>query len=167
METVISAEMRDALGTRVSRRVSYPVSASDIRHWAIAVYWPDPPPEQYLSVSESAVVAPEEFNPFAWAVVESESHPAGHGIGDNDPDRTERQIGIHGPGLTNQLNGAVEVDYAAPVRVGDVITSVVVLADYAEREGRLGHMLMTTSQDTWTNQHGEPVKTTRFTLIRY
>ena len=53
------------------------------------------------------------------------------------------------------------------MRPGDVITSVSRLAGYSEREGRLGLMLFTTSEDTWTNQRGETVKTSRNTLIRY
>ena len=39
--------------------------------------------------------------------------------------------------------------------------------EYTEREGRLGLMLFTTTEDTWTNQRGETVKTSRSTLIRY
>jgi hypothetical protein len=53
------------------------------------------------------------------------------------------------------------------MRPGDVITSVRSLAGYSEREGRLGLMLFTLSQDVWTNQDNEVVKTTKSTLIRY
>jgi hypothetical protein len=53
------------------------------------------------------------------------------------------------------------------MRPGDVVTSVRSLAGYSEREGRLGLMLFTTSQDVWTNQDDQVVKTTTSTLIRY
>jgi hypothetical protein len=53
------------------------------------------------------------------------------------------------------------------VRPGDVITSVTRLAGYSEREGRLGLMLFTTTEDTWTNGDGALVKKSRMTLIRY
>jgi hypothetical protein len=53
------------------------------------------------------------------------------------------------------------------MRPGDVITSVRSLGGYSEREGRLGLMLFTQSQDVWTNQNNEMVKTTKSTLIRY
>jgi hypothetical protein len=53
------------------------------------------------------------------------------------------------------------------MRPGDVITSESRLAEYSEREGRLGLMLFTTTEDTWTNQNDEVVKRTRTTLIRY
>jgi hypothetical protein len=48
-----------------------------------------------------------------------------------------------------------------------VITSVRRLAGYSEREGRLGLMLFTVSEDVWTNQNDELVKSTKSTLIRY
>ena len=54
-----------------------------------------------------------------------------------------------------------------PIRVGDVITAVNRLADYTERDGRLGLMLFTVIENTWTNQDDEFVKRTRMTLIRY
>lgn len=167
MNSVITPEMRAALTTQISKRVSYPVSASDIRRWAIAVYWPEPAPQQYLSVDESTLVAPEEFNPFGWVSAESELHPAATSVEQNDPDRTEKQIGVAGPGLKYQLNGGVSVEYGVPIVTGDVITSSNRLASYSEREGRLGLMLMTTTEDTWTNQRDEVVKRSSMTLIRY
>jgi len=53
------------------------------------------------------------------------------------------------------------------MRPGDVIRSVSTLADYHERPGRLGLMLFTVYESTWTNQRDEFVKRTRLTLIRY
>lgn len=167
MNSVVTPEMRDAITTQISKRVSYPVSASDIRRWAIAVYWPEPAPDRYLSLAESELIAPEEFNPFGWAAAESELHPAASAVDQNDPDRTEKQIGVAGPGLRYQLNGGVSVEYGVPMLTGDVITSTNRLSSYSEREGRLGLMLMTTTEDTWTNQRGDVVKRSSMTLIRY
>ena len=167
MHTVVTPEMNAAVGTRISRRVSYPVAASDIRRWALATYWPLPAPAAYLSLDEAGVVAPEELNPFAWASAESDRNPAARDSEPNDPDHTEKQIGVAGPGLMFQLNGGLEMEYLAPIRVGDVITSVAQLGGYTEREGRLGHMLMTKLEDTWTNQDGRHVKRSTITLIRY
>jgi hypothetical protein len=170
-DTNISAEMRGAIGREMGRRVSYPVSESDIRRWALAVYYPERPPEEYLDAGVAAktrhhgIVAPQEFNPFAWLAAEERGPDvdvAGH-----DPDRTELILGVPGPGLKFQLNGGLEVEYGAPMRPGDVITSVSRLAEYRERPGRLGLMLFSVTEDTWTNQDGETVKRTRNTLIRY
>ena len=44
------------------------------------------------------------------------------------------------------------------MRPGDRITAVMRLAGYREREGRLGLMLFTSSESTWTNQDDEMVK---------
>ena len=165
--TNINPEMAAAAGAVMSRKTSYPVSASDIRRWAIAVYHPGQPPARFLTAeSDADLQAPEEFNPFAWIVASSESSEDGS-IEANDPDRTEKSLGITPPGLKFQLNGGMEVEYGAPLRVGDVITSESTLAGYTERSGRLGLMLITTFADTWTNQNGEHVKTSRTTLIRY
>jgi len=51
--------------------------------------------------------------------------------------------------------------------VDDVITSVQRLAGYSERDGRLGRMLFTDLESTWTNQRDEFVKRATLTLIRY
>jgi len=169
----ISAAMRAAVGTELARQVSYPVSESDIRRWALAVYWPDPAPELFMSeeyargTTHGGIVAPEEFNPFAWACAETWVHNADADSEPNNPDNTEIQAGIPGPGLTFQLNGGMETEYGVRMRPGDVVTSGKRLGPYSEREGRLGLMLFSTIEDTWTNQIGELVKRTVTTLIRY
>lgn len=167
MESAITQPMEASLGREISRSVSYPVSASDIRRWAIAAYWPEPAPARYLSPDESTLVAPEDLNPFAWAALEERCNPEALSVDAIDPDRTEKQLGVTGPGLRNQLNGGLSIEYGEPMRVGDTITGVRVLSKYAEREGKLGLMLFTTTADTWTNQRGELVKRTEMTLIRY
>ena len=79
----------------------------------------------------------------------------------------EEVLGVEKAATQSLINGGTEVEYGVRMRPGDVITSVTTLAGYSEREGRLGLMLFTTSEDTWTNQRGETVKTSRNTLIRY
>jgi hypothetical protein len=170
-ESNVSAAMRDVIGRQLTRRVSFPVSESDIRRWAIAVYYPEEPPRQFWdaeyakSTRHGGIVAPEDFNPFAWMAAEKDEPSVQ--IEQNNPDRTEIVLGIPGPGLKYQLNGGMEVEYGTRMRPGDVITSVTRLAAYSEREGRLGLMLFTVSEDTWTNSGGDVVKKTRMTLIRY
>jgi hypothetical protein len=167
----ITADMQSAVGRQTGRRVSYPISESDIRRWAAAVYWPDLPPrlfwdEEYAQKTRhGGIVAPEEFNPFAWMVAEKDDPPVQ--LEPNDPNRLERLLGIEGPNLQYQLNGGMEVEYGVRMRPGDVITAVGHLAEYREREGRLGLMLFTIGEDTWTNQADEVVKRTRSTQIRY
>lgn len=167
MSSLISTQMQAAIGTQLARQVSYPVSASDIRRWATAIYWPEAPPQKYLGSADTELAAPEEMNPFAWAVLSSEAPPHEGSAKGHDPDRTEKSIGIEGPGLSNQLNGGLKIEYGVPMRVGDTITSERTLAGYSERAGRMGQMLFTMMADTWTNQQGELVKRTELVLIRY
>lgn len=162
---MISDVMKRAEGTVLGTRTAYPIDASSIRRWALAVYWPEEPPARF--VSDEPLVAPEEFNPFAWAVAAQHDAPNDDGVEPNDPDRLEKLLGLPPLGLTVQLNGGVAVRYETAMRHGDVITSVNRLARYEEREGRRGPMLLTTTEDTWTNQNGANVLTSTMTLIRY
>jgi N-terminal half of MaoC dehydratase len=167
----ISAEMSRCVGREFAKVVSFPVCESDIRRWAIAIYYPEPAPAVFLDAAVAAaspqggIVAPEEFNPFAWRAAEvSELVP---GVDPLDPDATEKRLGIGGPGLRNRLNGGLSVEYGVRMRPGDVIVSVSRVAEYREREGRLGLMLFTGLEDEWTNQRGELVRRFRMDLIRY
>ena len=170
--TLINEQMKAAIGTEMRRRVSFPVDPSDIRRWAVAVYYPEPPPAYFWDEDAAAatrhkgIVAPEEFNPFAWMTA-SDTSPTGEQPESHDANGIEKRLGITSPGLSYRLNGGVDVEYGVRMRPGDVITAVFRLAGYTERIGRLGPMLFTVVEDTWTNQHGELVKRNRSTLIRY
>jgi hypothetical protein len=169
--THITPAMQAAVGTELHRRTSFPVTDSDIRRWALAVYYPETPPRLFWDADHAAgtvhggIVTPEDFNPFAWMT------PAAPGA---EPDLSrkafvslEHQLGIEGPDLPSMVNGGREVHYGVRIRPGDVIRSVSRLAEYSEREGRLGLMLFSVTEDTWTNQRDEHVSAARMTLIRY
>ena len=72
--TLVTDEMREREGVWGPKRAFPPIAASDIRKWAIAVYWPEKPPpiyydEEYASGTRwGGIVAPSYFNPFAWPV---------------------------------------------------------------------------------------------------
>jgi N-terminal half of MaoC dehydratase len=168
--TYISPAMADAVGSELSRQVSYPISESDIRKWAIALYYPEPPPRLFWDADfargsvHGGMVAPEDFNPFAWMTAE----PGGaQGSRSNDPQVTEKTLGLEPPAVAFQVNGGISVTYGQRMRPGDVITSITRLGGYQERAGRLGLMLFTTQDTSWTNQHGELVRQTQGTVIRY
>jgi len=136
------------------------------------VYYPEPAPRLFWDAAYAAgtthggIVAPEDFNPFAWLTqTEAEAGVVARAAaGFTGP---EEALGVEKPATTSLINGGTEVDYGVRMRPGDTVTSVSRLAGYSEREGRLGLMLFTTTEDTWTNQRGETVKTSRGTLIRY
>jgi N-terminal half of MaoC dehydratase len=171
--THITPQMRDIVGLELRRGTSFPITDSDIRRWAIAVYYPEPAPRLFwdadyaAGTSHGGIVAPEEFNPFAWM---TQPDPDREERSDPAPTRfvsAEETLGVEPAPVTNLINGGSEVDYGVRMQPGDVITSVTRLAAYSEREGRLGLMLFTTTEDTWTNQRSETVRTSRSTLIRY
>jgi hypothetical protein len=168
--THVTEAMRGILGTVVDWRVSFPIAESDIRRWAIAVYHPQEPPREFWDAAyaerlHGGILAPEEFNPFAWMVAE-QMVPRIAPL-KRDPDRLEKAAGIAGPGLHHQINGGTEAVYGVRMRPGDVIRSETRLRDYHEREGRMGLMLITLTEVVWTNQRGEHVSTQVNTAIRY
>lgn len=164
---LITDKMRSAVGSVIDWEVSFPVAASDIRRWLVAVYYPDPPPRRFWdeAATPGGIVAPEEFNPFAWMVAERRE-PVVAPL-PRDTDSMEKAIGITGPGLRNQINGGTEATYGVPIRPGDVIRSETRLVDYQEKTGRMGPMLIAVTESVWTNQDGERVRVERLTAIRY
>lgn len=170
--THISAAMRQAVGREYGAMTSYPITVSDIRRWAAAVYWPETPPRLYWDeeyaqgTRHHGIVAPEEYNPFAWLTPDTGGAPR-QASPHHDTDDIERRLGVKGPGLGHMLNGGADVEYGERMRPGDVIRSVTELTGYRERPGRLGLMLFTVFTTIWTNQREQLVKSQAGTLIRY
>jgi hypothetical protein len=158
-DTYITEEIRNMLNVERDVILSPPISESDIRKWAMAVYWPETPPRQFWDAEYArttrwgGIVAPEEFNPFAWPIEHKEAIRLGGPIGKEPGQRV--------------LNGGSEARYYVPMRPGDVIRAGTKLVDVFEKTGRLGVMMFLINETTWTNQHGEVVKVDRKTSIRY
>jgi acyl dehydratase len=158
-QTLVTDEMRRQQGEWGPARVSPAVSESDIRKWGIAVYWPERPPRIYWDAEYArttrwgGIIAPPDFNPFAWPV-EREIRP----------ERATARGG--GPG-TRGMNGGQVDTYGVPMRPGDVITARSRLKDWDERQTRLGLTLFSRTETEWRNQRGELVKTRVQTGIRY
>jgi len=146
------------LGKPMAPLLSLPVDANDIRRWAQAIWYPEPPPPLLLSVDAAAIgpwgglVAPRDFNPYAWHPdFHPEAYPWMRGMG-TEPGR-------------RGLNGGQRSWYGAPIRPGDVISSEVTLVDAFEKEGRLGVMLFLIDETRWTNRRGEVVRVGQRTTI--
>ena len=159
-ETLVTQDMQDRREQWSEPRVSPPVAESDIRKWAIAVYWPETPPRLYWDAVYAkttrweGIIAPSEFNPFAWPV-EREQPPAGM--------QTPQGGGVG----TRGMNGGQTEEYDAPIRPGDVISTTTALVDWNERQTRLGLTLFSTTETRWSNQRGELVKVRKSIGIRY
>jgi len=156
----LDAETLTWLGQPLEPDVALPVGANDIRRWAMATYYPEEPPAEFIDEQSAAhcawgeLVAPRDFNPFAWTkCTPPDTYPWMRGMG-TEPGR-------------RGLNGGQRNRYFAPIRVGDVITSVVTLVDAFEKEGRMGPMMFLVDEARWTNQRGELVRLGQRTTIYY
>jgi hypothetical protein len=162
VETLVTEEMRARQGVWKDGQVSYPVGASDIRKWAIAVYWPVVPPrifwdEEYAKGTVwGGIVAPEEFNPFAWPVEDR--------TGNEAPGALPGQA--VGPGQ-NFMNGGTKDTFLVRIRPGDVIRSRSKLSHWEERVTRLGLTLFSFNETEWRNQRDEVVRIRIGTQIQY
>ena len=160
--TYVTDEMRAAQGQWGPSRKAPPITETDIRRWAMATYYPQQPPRIYWDPEYAAatqwggIVAPPDFNPFAWPV----ERPRGGGT----PGLSGRRP--DGKPLTG-MNGGQTDTYGAPMRPGDVISARSRLVDWWEREGRLGHTLYVRTEIEWCNQNDELVRTRLSIGIRY
>src|SRR5580765_7983225 len=113
--------LRERIGSTAAR-TSLPITINDIQKWAIAVYWPETPPRQFWdddfakSTRWGGIVAPAEFNPFAWLISGARS------VG----------VSLLLPGYAS-LNGATESSYFEPMRPGDVIRSSSEILDVFQK----------------------------------
>lgn len=139
--------------------VSPPVGANDILRWAVAVYWPERPPQLYTDADYGTakgfggVIAPRDFNPFAW-MLDPPQPPPGSAKEDF-------------PDHPRVMNGGQSDRYGVPIRPGDVITTRARIASVETRTTRLGDTRFVTTEQEWLNQRGEFVRTRLSTLIRY
>lgn len=149
----------DMIGATSDPVTSWPVGANDVRRWAIATYWPEPPPPRFVDEAAATagpwggLVAPRDLDPFAWNPVRPWGGPWLRGMG------TE-------PG-TRVLNGGQRSLYFAPIRPGDVITGVCRLADVVEKDMKLGPTAIFTTEQRWTNQGGDLVRLGYMTSLYY
>jgi hypothetical protein len=160
--------MRAAIGREYRRATSFPISESDIRRWAMAIYYPEPPPPLFWDADYArgtrwgGVIAPEEFNPFAWMRAAPRSDAEAGGF------LPEASLGVEPPNTRAVIITSTELRYGEPpMRPGDVISASTVLQDYQERAGRRGLMLSTFSRETWRNQRDEVVRTNDTVFVRF
>ncbi len=155
----LDSKTLDWLGKSLDPRRSFPVGSNDIRRWATAVYYPEPPPNEFYDEESAArgpwggLVAPRDFNPFAWMQRRDAGIPWMRGMGVEPGHRV--------------LNGGQASHYFAPIRPGDAISAVTSLLDAYEKEGKLGTMLFLITETRWTNQREELVKIGHMTTIYY
>jgi hydroxyacyl-ACP dehydratase HTD2-like protein with hotdog domain len=155
---LLSRRIRERLGVWTPWGLPSPaIAASDIRRWAIAVYFPEAPPrlhwdENYAKTTRwGGIIAPVEFNPFAWPPPD----PAA-------PKRPPAQPREH---RARRVNGGTRMRFFAPMRPGDCIEARSTLEGWRAKQGRSGELLLVDFRHQWRNQRGEAVRDTVHTLI--
>ena len=148
-------------------------SRSDIRKWALAIYYPEVPPHS------SGTRTTRRTRRTAESLRPRDSIPSpGSQPRDRSCRRTtkgdpqERRGGSARRGRASDKLHPERRSRVRPrrtdARPGDVITSgLTKLVEYRERQTRLGLMLITITETTWTNQKREMVRVTRGTGLRY
>jgi len=155
----LTQETIDKIGRTLPPVAAPAVGANDIARWAIATYWPEPPPPAYLdaAVAEATpwggIVAPRDFDPFAWMP--------------NRPWSGDWLFGMGAEPGRRVLNGGQWNRYGAPIRPGDVISVTRRFVDVVERETKRGPMVFFTSEFRSTNQDGALVRLAEQTTIYY
>ena len=159
--TYVTDAMLAARGEWGGTRTAPPITETDIRRWVIATFYPEKPPRIYWDPEYAAttrwggIVAPPDFNPFAWSF-------------ERGPFSTLSMRGQRPDGSRlSGMNGGQTDTYGVPMRAGDVISERSRLLDWQEREGRLGHTLYVKSEIEWRNQNDEDVRTRLAIGIRF
>ena len=158
-QTLVTQEMLDRKGVWEQEDTSYPISDSDIRRWSIAAYWPETPPREFWdaefarTTTAGGIVAPPDFNPFAWPPVRE--------VPEDRRSATAQGVG------QRRMNGGQVDTFGVPMRPGDVIRTRTRLTHWEERETRLGHTMFMYEETEWRNQRDEVVKTRVKTRIRF
>jgi acyl dehydratase len=153
--SVITDEMRAEIG-KESEPVTFEVDRSACRMFARAVGYTDPvcfDEQAARAAGHRGILAPVGF--------------LGHPI--YDPNKPQRLGGYFRADsrFKRILNGGTDVEYLDTVCAGDVLTATSRLVDLSERQGRLGPMLITTTETTYRNQAGKVVAVMRGTGIQY
>jgi hypothetical protein len=140
-------------------RWSDPICDSDIRRWAVAVYWPESPPRRYWDPAErtGGLIAPDEFNPFAWPAPSPSPHRSSSSA-DRRPDPSR---------VRGRVNGGCQVTYGAPMRPGDRIRRRVRLEGWRVTDSSRGTLLLVDYEHEWRNDRDELVRLAVYTLIHW
>lgn len=65
------------------------------------------------------------------------------------------------------LDGGVEYEFKAPIGAGDMLITVIKIANIEGIETRLGPTMLTTIETTYTNQRGEVVLIARSQFLSF
>ena len=150
----VSQAARQAIGTVTWRHVSEPLSLRQLREYVAGTgddlaQWADP------AAAAAAPLPPLFFHAACRPIVaEAELREDGQ----------YAFLGVAGvEGAT--MSGGMRFEIVAPVYLGDVLTVEERLESIDEKQGRSGHLVITTTLAEYRNQHEELVARYRQTII--
>ena len=138
-EPVISDELESLLNVEFGPEV-YEIERGMVRKFAEAIDDPNPSWRQVVSPTFHAALVPTEL--------------------------LHKLLTAKCP-LTRYLNGANELEYYLPIKVGDVVSVTARLDKLRKMEGKEGTTLFMIMEITYKNQDGDVVAKGRNTYIRY
>ena len=153
--SVITDEMRAVIG-KESEPGTYEVDNTGCRQFARAVGYTDPVFYDEAAAKAKGyrdILAPAGFL----------GHPV---VIPGQPVRTAEIFRLNVP-FTRILNGGTDIEYLGDVCAGDILTATSKLSNLEEREGRLGPMLIVTTETAFKDRSGKVVAVMRGTAIRY
>lgn len=153
--SVITDDMQSKIGVE-SEPVTYEIDNTGCRQFARAVGYTDPiyyDTAAAKAKGHRAIVAPFGFL----------GHPV---IVPGQPARVPEAFRLEIP-YKRVLNGGTDIDYYADVCAGDTLTATTKLSDLVEREGKMGPMLIVSTETNFRNEKGDIVAVQRGQAIRY
>ncbi len=153
--SVITDEMRQRIGVE-SEPVVFEVDNLGCRQFARSVGYTDPVFFDEATAKAKGyrgILAPAGF--------------LGHPVYDPaKPSRGPESSGMNIP-YKRVLNGGTDVEYFQYVCAGDRLTARTKITDLVERQGKVGPMLVVSTETTFRNELGETVAIQRGGAIRY
>ena len=177
---LVTPEMHEHLGRWFEDEVSLAITATEIRRWAIAVYWPEMPPRLFWDESYArstrwgGIVAPEDFNPFAWPLDEpSRRRRVDAGVGGllldrhGIPQPARGRTLLPGVPVVGGMNAGRRDEFGERMRPGDSVSSRTRLADWTVAGTRFGATLFASLEIEWRNQDRALVRLRGQSFMRY
>lgn len=152
-ESLITDEIRAWIG-RQALPWTIEVTALDVKRFAVATDDRNPlytDAEQAKRSRYGGLIAPPLFYmaPLTDPVPEDELRPDGL--------PSEGRFPIPPTPLPRLMDGGTDIEFFAPIRVGDTLTARSKIVDIYQKEGRSGPLIFVVRETTYTNQNDEVV----------
>lgn len=166
-ESVITDEMRAWIGKELDS-YTVEIEKEPIRRWAEAIGDPNPVfhDQEYAKTTRhgTLIAPPGMISNYGFSL---EGHAGRMGGPRAAPAGGARRTLVMPFKLI--LNGGNEVEYARPIKAGDVLRATSSIADLSERQGRpgIGRMISQTTETVFKDMQGRVVAKARNTLLHY